>query len=362
MKKLRWVLAVTTVAVPLVLLGRIAATRGQERPPGLQVVRVARRTIGSSVKATGVIRPMVGAEVRVGSRASGVVRRLQVRIGDLVTKGQLLAELESRELEARRDQAAAAAAAARASRSYASADLARRRELAGAGLIAPGELDLAERASAVAEQQLAEAEASLDSARTQLAYTRIFAPISGSVASVATQEGETVAASLAAPTFVTLLDLTRLEVRAYVDETDIGRVRPGQAARFSVDTYPGQEFEARVATVYPQAEIRENVVDYVTVLRFEPPPQHTLRPEMTASVTIALESRPDVLTLPRRALRREAGETFVLCPRGAATVRRPVRVGARDEMHAEIAGLAEGDEVLVGELAGAVPENKESVR
>jgi RND family efflux transporter MFP subunit len=346
MKKLVWGLAAGTAALLLVFLGRAAATRGKEPAPGGEAVRVARRTIGSSVKATGVVKPRIGAEVKVGSRVSGVVARLHVRIGDKVARGQLLAELETRELAARRDQARAALAAAEATLQYARSDLARKRALGGARLLAAADLDLAERSLGVAEQQAAEAAASLDYARTQLAYSRITAPIAGIVASVATQEGETVAASLAAPTFVTLVDLARLEVWAYVDETDIGRIATGQGARFTVDTYPEHEFEGRVTAVYPQAEIRDNVVNYVTVVTFDRPRERTLRPEMTTTVRIAVETREGVLAVPRRAVRRAQGRAFVLTPAGE---RRSVTVGSRDETHTEItSGLREGEEVLLG--------------
>ena len=295
MKKLTWSLVVVGALVtPLLLLGRAAVTRGQASQDAPQVVRVARRDTGSVVKATGVVKPMIGAEVKVGSRVSGVVERLYVRVGDAVGEGQRLADLDVRELVARRDQAAAALASTRASLSYAESDLARKRELSAARLISESELDLAERAFAVAEQQRSEAEANLAYARTQVGYARIHAPIDGVVAAVATQEGETVAASFAAPTFVTLVDLARLEVWAYVDETDIGRIRIGQPARFTVDTYPDHEFEGRVTAVYPQAEIRDNVVNYVTVVRFDPPRERTLRPEMTATVKIAIDGRRNV--------------------------------------------------------------------
>jgi macrolide-specific efflux system membrane fusion protein len=317
------------------------------------VVQVGRRTIASTVKATGVVKPRIGAEVKVGSRVSGVVARLHVRIGDTVTRGQLLAELETRELLARRDQALAALASAEATLQYARSDLARRRELARAHLLPASDLDVAERSRAVAEEQRAEAAANLDYARTQLGYSRITAPIAGIVASVATQEGETVAASFAAPTFVTLVDLDRLEVWAYVDETDIGRIQTSQTARFTVDTYPDHEFEGRVTAIYPQAEIRDNVVNYVTVVTFDPPRGRTLRPEMTATVRIALESRENVLTVPRRAVRREDGRSFVLTPAGE---KRFVTVGSRDESHSEILnGVREGDEVRVGEPKAEPP-------
>ncbi|HEY2290094.1 MAG TPA: efflux RND transporter periplasmic adaptor subunit [Thermoanaerobaculia bacterium] len=337
------------VAVAVVVMARTLPRSGGS-PPRAEVARVTRRDLETVVTATGVIKPRVGAEVRVGSRASGVVQKLYVRIGDAVTKGQLLAVLDTRELEARRAQAAASLASAQADLDYARADLRRKRELAAAQLIPPSELDVAERAAAVAEQRRKEAAANLESATTQLGYGRIYAPITGVVASISTQEGETVAASLAAPTFVTLLDLDRLEVWAYVDETDIGRIHSGQAARFTVDTYPDHEFPGEVTAVYPQAEIRDNVVDYVTVVRFAPPRDRTLRPEMTTTVRIALATRRGVLAVPRRAVRREEGRQYVLLAGQGAHERRWVRTGSQDDSYWEITdGLREGDAVVVGD-------------
>jgi RND family efflux transporter MFP subunit len=353
MKKLtRGIVVAGAVLLPLVLLGWWVVGPEARQEDDLEAVRVRRRDIGTRVKATGVIRLMTGAEVRVGSRASGVVERLNVRVGDRVDKGQLLAVLDDRELVARRAQATAAVDAAEAKLAFTRSDLKRKRELATFELIAPGDLDVAERAFAVAQQERAEAEASLTLARTQLDYSRIHSPISGVVASVSTQEGETVSASLAAPTFVTLLDLDRLEVWAYVDETDIGRIRVGQRATFTVDTYPDESFEGRVTAIYPQAEVRDNVVNYVSVVGFSPPPGHTLRPEMTTMVQITIDSREDVLAVPRGAVRRGPGGPFVYSPGEAGLVERPVVTGARDERYWEIVeGLEEGDTILLGRLS-----------
>ena len=239
------------------------------------------------VKASGVIKPQVGAEVRVGSQLSGVVRHLHVQVGDAVAPGQPLAELADRELLALRAKAVADHRRALAELHYAAANLERQRAIAAARAISAGDLDMAERAHAVAEQQVAAAQAAVDYAQIQLDRAVITAPIGGVVASVATQEGETVSASFSAPTFVTLIDLRRLEVWAYVDETDIGRIEPGQRATFTVDTYGAEEFSGVVTAIYPKAEIRDNVVDYIVVLRFEPRAGRTLRPEMTAIVRIA---------------------------------------------------------------------------
>ena len=351
MKKLIVSVAIiaTFGSVGFIVMVRVSAK--QSDPQSVDVVRVAGRDVGSSVKATGVIKPMVGAEVRVGSSASGVVSRLYVRIGDKVDKGKLLAELDSRALIARRDAAEAAVRLASAKLDYTRADLRRKRDLSVVQVIAPSELDLAQQAYAVAEQQHKQALANLADAVTELGYTRIFAPIAGTVESVSTQEGETVAASFATPTFVTLLDLSRLEVWAYVDETDIGRIRRGQRAAFSVDTYGDYEFRGQVTAIYPQAQIRDNVVDYVTVIRFTPPQDRILRPEMTTTVKVVLDEHQNVLTLPIRAVRHEGAHQFVMVRKGNQFERQPITTGLRDDSYWEIiGGLHEGDEVLVGEL------------
>jgi macrolide-specific efflux system membrane fusion protein len=348
-------IAVAGVAVGAVALlavaGRSALIGGkpEARPGG--VARVVRRDIGSVVKATGVVRPSIGAEVRVGVQSPGVLRRLHVGIGDEVAKGQLLAELEAGSLRAKRDQAAAVVRSAQASLAFEIAELARKRKLSAEHVISRSELDLSERGFALAEAGFAQARANLDFARAQLEESRILSPIGGVVASIAVQEGEAVSAGLSAPALLTLIDLRRLETWAYVDETDIGRIRIGQNARFTVDAYPGQEIEGRVAAIHPKPEIRDNVVDYIVALAIAAPRELTLRPEMTANVKIALDVREGVLSVPRRAVRREQGRSFVLSPKGRAAERKEVVTGSRDEASLEIVdGLREGDEVLIGDL------------
>lgn len=271
----------------LLLVGFLVAG-GLHRVSAAPDVTPASPATARIVKAAGVVKPRVGAEVRVGSRLSGVVTRLHVQVGDTVRPGQRLAELDNRELLARRAEALAQHQQALAEWQYASARLARQRQIANARVISADDLALAERASAVAAAQVSATQAACDYAQTQLDYTVLVAPIGGVVASVATQEGETVSAGFAAPTFVTLVDLARLEVWAYVDETDIGRIEPGQPATFTVDTYGDEPFVGTVAAIYPKAEIRDNVVDYVAVVRFEPRAGRILRPDMTAIVRLAV--------------------------------------------------------------------------
>ncbi|MEP6620650.1 MAG: efflux RND transporter periplasmic adaptor subunit [bacterium] len=351
MKRIAWgVVIVAVLSSSVAAVWRARAPSADEGGNAAEIVRVVRRDIETVVKSTGVIKPRIGAEVRVGSRVSGVVKRLLVQVGDAVAQGQLLAELDDHDLAAIRDQASAALKRLEVELAYATTGLRRKRSLHAAGFASDSDLEDAERAQAAAEQQVAGARASLAYATGQVAYTRVTAPIAGVVASVATQEGETVAASFSAPTFLTLLDPSRLEVRTYVDETDIGRVHPGQLARFTVDTYGDHAFDGRVMAIYPQAETRDNVVNYITVVRFEASGTRVLRSEMTTTVRIALEKRDQVLTVPIRAAHWQDGRAYVMARRNGALERRPVKTGSRDDRYLEIVdGLREGDEVLVGD-------------
>jgi RND family efflux transporter MFP subunit len=350
MKRFLWVVGILALIGALALsTKRFLVTRSKSDPTTAAAVRVAGRDIGAVVTATGVIKPMVGAEVRVGSSASGVVTRLNAQIGDYVKQGEVLADVDSRELDAKRDAAQAAVRLAKANLDYAQTDLHRKQELFNDQIIARSELDIAQQAYGVADQQYKQAQANLADAITQLGYARIVAPISGTVESVTTQEGETVASSFAAPTFVTLLDLSRLEVWAYVDETDIGRIRIGQKAEFTVDTYGDHEFPGQVTAIYPQAQIRDNVVDYIAVIRFKPPRGYILRPEMTTNVTIVQQEHKDVLSIPIGAVHLEGGRHYVIVRKGASTEQRWVTTGLKDDTYWEItSGLQEGEEVLVG--------------
>lgn len=350
MKKVFWVVGILAVVGVLGWsVKRFLEKPSNSDPARVETVRVTRRDIGPVVTATGVIKPMVGAEVRVGSSASGVVIRLNVQIGKHVKQGEVLADVDSRELDAKRDAAEAAVRLASANLDYARTDLHRKQQLFDDKIIARSQLDVALQAYQVADQQHKQAQANLADAVTQLGYARIVAPISGTVESVTTQEGETVASSFAAPTFVTLLDLSRLEVWAYVDETDIGRIRIGQEAEFTVDTYSDHEFPGHVTAIYPQAQIRDNVVDYIAVVRFKPPRGYVLRPEMTTNVTIIQGQHKNVLSLPIRAVHSDGTRQYVFIRKGTSTARQWISTGLRDDSYWEItSGVDEGEEVLLG--------------
>jgi RND family efflux transporter MFP subunit len=351
-KKLLWGLFILAIAALVAGFSMDFFPKGEEVPSAeWPTTPVERVDIGSTVLATGIIKPMVGAEVRVGSRVSGIVRKLFVSVGDRVHEGTLLAEIDPTEFEARLRQAEADLEVAKANLGFAVLDKDRQNDLLGQDLVSQNVADVAERAHEVAVAEVKQAEANLEYARIQLEYTKIRAPISGVVASVSTQEGETVAASFAAPTFVTIIDLNRLEVWAYVDETDIGRIEKGQKAEFTVDTYSDVDFEGTVVAVYPSAEIQDNVVNYVTIIRIADDQGRILRPEMTTTVNIFLEERKDVLAVPNRAVHRERGQRFVYVLEGGRPVKRWVKVGWRDDDYTEVVeGLEENEDVILGEV------------
>jgi RND family efflux transporter MFP subunit len=328
----------------------VYAWPGNESDPSTDARRTARvfvDVVQDAISATGVIRPVTGAEVNVGSRISGTVTRLPVEVGDCVLTGQLLAELDATALQAQAERARADVNLSIPRVELAESTLRRREKLASNGLVAAQDLEVARQELAIAMAQLAANQARLRSAEIELGYTRITAPIDGVVAEVSTREGETVAAAFAAPNFVTIIDVDRLEVLAYVDETDIGRVEVGQQASFRVDTYADVDFPARVVAIQPRAEIQGSVVNYVVRLKFERIPAHILRPEMTAHVRIVIDEREDVLTAPRAAIKRRDGRQYVLLQRDGEWVEQDVRTGWRSDSRVEL---------LSGALAGDVVE------
>ena len=324
-------------------------------------VVVTRRDFSSTVTAIGAVKPQIGAEVRVGARISGKLERLPANIGDRVTKGQILAELESADLRAAvaRHEAAVAVAREQIADAEARAKLSetvhqRQERLMTIGGTSQQLVDeaLRERQSAAAGVQIARMELELAQAQLRefqvtLSYATIAAPIAGVIASVTTQEGETVAAGLNAPTFVTVVDLERLQVNAFVDEVDIGKIQIGQRVAFNVDAFPAQDFTGQVAAIYPTATILDNVVKYVVAIAIDDERRGLLRPEMTANIRIKLEART-VLAIPARAIRQEGGRNIVSVSTDTGSENRAIRVGWRDGPWAEIVeGLLEGERILL---------------
>jgi len=341
-------------------------------PAAPATAKVVRKDFSSTVLATGAVKSQVGSEVKVGARVSGKVLRLYANIGDAVKKGQVIAELEKEDLTAKveRNRAELAVAEARIADVQARLKLAEIQYQRQAKLIvdsftsqeavdnAAKELAVNQAGINLARRQVESAKAALKESEANLGYATITAPISGVIASVSTQEGETVAAGLNAPVFVTIVDLKRLQVDAFVDEVDIGKVHEGQKVVFTVDSYPAREFEGKVAAIYPKAVIQENVVNYDVVIDITSSYDGLLKPDMTASVTIMLEARPNVLAVPVEAVKRERGKTLLYILTDGRAEPREVKTGWKDGPWIEIAGgVEEGETVLLSVPAQAVKKN-----
>ena len=276
---------------------------------------VTRGSISATVSATGSVNPV--EMVDVGTQVSGTIKEIYVDYNSRVTKGQLIAMLDTDMLQSRIEEAKAALALAQARTTSAKASVAdadrtfkRNKELWGRDLIARSELDAAETKLSLARASLAEnnaqavqAKASLKQAETSLGYARIVSPVDGVVIARKVDVGQTVAASLQTPTLFSIArDLTRMQIEASVDEADIGRIAEGQRAICRFDAWPDTTFEGTVTQVRLKSTVVSNVVTYTVIIRVDNS-ELKLKPSMTANVTIVTEEKKDALKVPAAALR-----------------------------------------------------------
>lgn len=294
--------------------------RGGAATPALQY-RTEPATTGPltvSVSATGNLQPT--NQVDVGSELSGTVDQVTVDVNDRVKKGQVLARLDTAKLEdaVARSAAALAQAEAQALQTQATvkesrANLARLQavhrlsqgQVPAASELSSAEatLDRAVASEAGARAAVLQAQATLRSDRTNLAKAQIRSPIDGVVLARKVDPGQTVAASLQAPTLFTLAEnLAQMQLEVNVDEADVGQVKPGQPAQFSVDAYPDRRYPAQIQRVSLGAQTANNVVSYLTTLKVDNA-DLSLRPGMTATADITTLAIPQALLVPNAALR-----------------------------------------------------------
>ncbi len=283
-----------------------------------QTEQVTQGDLHVTVAASGTLAPT--NVVTIGSELSGIVAHVDADINDPVKKGQLLAQLDTSKLtdtltksEAALTAAQAGVRQAEASVQESAATLARQQELARLShnrLPSKTDMDAAiatharaEADKASADAAVAQAAAALSSDRTNLEKASIRAPIDGVILSRSVEPGQTVAASLSAPTLFEIAeDLSRMELQVDVDEADVGQVHAGQTATFTVDAYPGRTYTAALTRVSYGATTTDNVVSYLTTLTVDNP-DLSLRPGMTANAIISTDTRTGVLLVPNAALR-----------------------------------------------------------
>ena len=286
----------------LFIAASLAACRGRgKKDEKYKTEAVTRGNVTMTVTATGTLSAVT--TVQIGSQVSGVIARLYADFNSHVKRGQLLAELDPTPFQALVEQRQADVTKSKVEAANAKITYDRQRRLVGAGLAAQADLDAARAQYEAAEAQVQQSNAALQQAQTNLHYTNINSPIDGVVVDRQYDVGQTVAASFQAPTLFSIAqDLTKMQVQADVDQSDIGRVAVGQLARFTVDAYPDEEFRGRISQIRLNASVNQNVVSYPVIIEV-PNPDEKLRPKMTANVTIDVAQVQNVLRIPNAALR-----------------------------------------------------------
>lgn len=330
-----WALVLIVVIAGAIGAWRISLARSHKVTFRTEEVR--RTDIKVQVSATGTLNPV--NTVQVGSQVSGTISALNVDFNDRVRKGQVLAQLDPTFLKAQVAQSSADLNAALVHVRQAERDSTRIFPLGAQGLASKADLDNAQTTLDAARAAAASARAGLERAETNLRYATIISPIDGVVVSRDVDVGQTVAASLSAPTIYTIAqDLKQMQLEASVDEADIGQVQVRQQATFTVDAYPDQTFRGEVHQIRLSPETVQNVVTY-TVVIYVSNPEEKLLPGMTANVTILVKEARGVLAVPSLALRFRPPQTAGRRGGAAATT---AGAGGPRQQSAGAAGSAAG--------------------
>ena len=365
------------IAVALVAGITLYAVQAPAKPPQYITATVERGDIENAVLATGTLQGI--KQVDVGAQVSGQLRSLKVKLGDKVTEGQWLAEIDPLVLRNTLRQAEVAEDKLQAERRSSLAQLkqARRvyeryRELQADESVsrqdfenAESEYEVQQAAVRSLDAQIQSARVEIDTAKVNLGYTRINAPINGHVVGIVTQEGQTVIANQLAPVLLKLADLDTMTVKAQVSEADVIHISPGQPVYFTIlgedkryyaklrGTEPAPQNYAQSTDNSDGSATKPNGAVFYNALFEVANPEHRLRISMTAQVHIVLDTAEGVLTVPVAALgARNSDGSFpvrVLDAKGFAQVRN-VQAGINNNVKVQIKdGLAEGDRVVIGE-------------
>ena len=256
--------------------------------------------IAKSITATGTVQPL--DTVSVGAQVSGVVKNVYADFNDVVKQGQLLAKVDPAIIDAQVEQTRASLANAQSNLDYQQNNYDRQTQLYNLGAISKADYQVAVNSYNIAKASVSNATAQLKMAERNLYYTNIYSPINGVILNRNISEGQTIASSFNAPTlFVIAKDLTKMQVRAAVDEADIGGVSSDQRVSFTVDAFPDDIFKGDVQQVLLHPTVSANVVTYTTLINVDNKALK-LKPGMTASINIYTQEDSNVLLIPSRAV------------------------------------------------------------
>ena len=269
----------------------------------LEDATVGRQTIEAAVEATGTVEPIRRVEVK--SQASGEILEMPVDLGDRVEQGDLLARIDPREEVNELEQARADLEQARAQLQVTSSRLERARALRDSGVVTAEELESAILEHANARSAHQRARTRLELAREQRADATVRAPLGGTIIEKQVEEGQIITSTrdvTGGTTLLTMADLSEVQVRTLVDESEIGRVHQGLPAEITVEAYPDRTFRGEVLKIEPQATVQQNVTMFAVLTRI-PNREGLLRPGMNADVTIVVGREEDVLALPNSGVK-----------------------------------------------------------
>jgi HlyD family secretion protein len=317
MSKTGWVVGATVVV--LGVGGAYFLARAKADVPKYRATPVDSGTVVATVTATGTLSAVT--TVAVGSQVSGIISKLYVDFNSHVKKGQLLAELDPTPFQEALDQQRANVLKAKSDERLSAVNLGRQKRLRDLQLIAASDYDTAVAQHDDAVAVVKQTEAALKQAETNLGYTSIKAPIDGVVVDRQYNVGQTVAASFQAPLIFSIAqDLTKMQVLTNIDEADVGGIKLGQTATFTVDAYPDQTFRGSVAQIRLSTQTVQNVVTYPVMLDV-PNLDGKLMPGMTANVVIPVDVRRNTLRVPNAALRFKPDDADVLHAPGDNTAK-----------------------------------------
>lgn len=378
-RRRRWPWLLLAVALAGAAAGFAWWRQSAPAPAAVQTVEARRGDVADLVSSLGSVQPL--RYVDVGVQVTGQITRLHVAVGDRVEAGALLAELDARVVQARLAQNTAELARLQgllaqqqASRDLAGAQAQRQRTLAASNATSREALDAAEAQLRVVEAQITQTraqiegqEAVLGNDRTTLSFTRVLAPMAGTVVTLAVVEGQTLNANQTTPIILRIADLSTMRVVAQVSEADQPRLAPGMAVRFNTLGRPDRRYEARLLQIWPTPEVVNNVVLYSAL--FEVPNRDgALLPQMSAQVFFVRAEARDVVIVPLAALsglarRPGAPPPTVQVQRDDGSIEtRLVRIGVTDRVNAEVReGLSPGERVVLprgnaARPAGARPQ------
>ncbi|MEO4006891.1 efflux RND transporter periplasmic adaptor subunit [Flavobacterium sp. CAU 1735] len=307
MKKSRLIIG---IIIGLLLIGGIAyfIFNKEENIIQLTTEKPHYGAISTSVSATGKIQPV--DTVAVGTQVSGTIQKVFVDFNSVVKKGQLLAQIDQSLLLAQVQQITANLQQAKSNYSYQQSNFTRQTQLYNAGGISKADFEAAKNQYEVARDNVNSVSAQLRSIQKSLSFTTIASPIDGTVLSRKVSEGQTVAASLNTPTLFSIAkDLTKMQVQASVDEADVGNVKVGERASFTVDAFPDDVFTGTVIEVRLQPTISSNVVTYTTIIN-APNDDLKLKPGMTANIVIYTKEIKNTLLVSAKAIAFQPDSTL----------------------------------------------------